>query len=429
MKIADLPSKQAKRYLETLQSFEPHRQLLVKVGGGLLEDKAEVLELIEAISELAKHDVHIILIHGGGPQLTKVIEREGQETRFVDGKRYTDEDTLRLAKSVFNGLSNNLVQTLGNHGIKAVTIPSTRLFSAKREPELGLCGTEITDIAKDDIAESLKDTQVLVINSLASDSAGGGTLNVNSDTIFRALATGLKPQRMVSLTPTGGVFGPIKGTNARELISGIDVRNIDALIRDDIVNGGMALKLRELASVLDGLEVGSAISITKPGELLQELLTDAGSGTFVCKGQKIISVDGLEDDLLDDLHALIKEVFDKSLPEGYEKQEFQKIYFTGDHMSFGIVTKLSDGTPYLDKLAVSPQMQGRGVGENLWYCVARDYPKIVWRSHVNNRYATWYHRHADIMKRSGEWILFGLGVDFQTLESLEDELVAVPQMF
>jgi hypothetical protein len=52
----------------------------------------------------------------------------------------------------------------------------------------------------------------------------------------------------------------------------------------------------------------------------------------------------------------------------------------------------------------------------------------VWRSHVNNRYATWYHRHADIMKRSGEWILFAKGVDFNALEALEDELVAVPQM-
>ncbi|MGH7194885.1 MAG: hypothetical protein ACREJM_15325, partial [Candidatus Saccharimonadales bacterium] len=293
--------------------------------------------------------------------------------------------------------------------------------------ELGLVGQEITSAETASIEAALKDNSVLVIGLLASDEQTGDTLNVNGDTVFRGLATALKPHRMVSLTPTGGVFGPIKGTNARELLSGIDAENIDALIEEGIVSGGMALKLRELASVLDGLEIGSAISITKPGELLVELLTDRGSGTFVCKGQKIVEADDL-DGLYDDFAALIAETFSKSLPEDYAEQKFDKVYLTGDHLAFGVVTGLSDDTPYLDKLAVSPQLQGRGVGEGLWYCIAKDYPKIVWRSHVNNRYATWYHRHADIMKRSGEWILFGRGVDFAELEALEDELVAVPQM-
>lgn len=427
MKISDLPGKQAARYLKALQSFAPYRQLLVKVGGGLLEDKAAVQELAEALAELTTHDVHVVLVHGGGPQLTKAIEHEGHETRFVDGVRYTDEDTLRLAKSVFNGVTNNLVQTLSNQGVEAFSVPATKLVAVKRNHDLGLCGTEVAGVEVSQVAEAMGKGSVLVLNSLARDVRNGDTLNVNSDTVFRGLATELKPHRMVSLTPTGGVFGPIKGTNARELLSGIDISNIDALIEDGIVSGGMALKLRELASVLDGLETGSAISITKPSELLVELLTDRGSGTFVCKGQKIVTADNL-DGLYDDFSKLIREAFSKSLPDAYAEKKLDKVYLTGDHLAFGVVTKLSDGTPYLDKLAVSPQLQGRGVGESLWYRVIRDYPGIVWRSHVNNRYATWYHRHADIMKRSGEWILFGRGVDFAKLEALEPELVAVPQM-
>lgn len=427
MKIADLPQKQAGRYLKALLTFEPHRQLLVKVGGGLLEDKAETLELVEALAELAGKDVHVLLVHGGGPQLTKAIESEGHQTRFVDGVRYTDPATLKLAKSVFTNITNNLVQTLDNNGVRATTLPSGRLLKVKRRPELGFCGTEITAVDTQAAKEAFARSSVLVVNPLADSADGDGILNVNSDTAFKALATNLNPHRMVSLTPTGGVFGPIKGTNARELLSGIDTRNIDALISDGIVDGGMALKLRELASVLEGLEVGSAISITKPGELLTELLTDQGSGTFVCKGEKIVQTDDL-DDLYDDFAALIKETFGKSLPAKYARQKFDKIYCTGDHKAFGVVTKLSDGTPYLDKLAVSPQLQGRGIGESLWYCVARDYPKIVWRSHVNNRYSTWYHRHADIMKRSGEWILFGRGVDFRELETMTDEIVGIEAM-
>lgn len=427
MKISDLPRKQSERYLKALQGFEPQRQLLIKVGGGLLEDEAAVLELMEALAELTRNGVHALLVHGGGPQLTKAIEHEGQATRFVDGKRYTDEATLKLAKQVFTNLTNNLVQVLGNHGITSAAVPAVKAISAKRDPRLGYCGTDVTSVAAKDITEAMGRNHVVVMNSLASDKDNGDTLNVNSDTVFRALATELKFQRMVSLTATGGVFGPIKGTNSRELISGIDAANIDALIDDGIVSGGMALKLRELASVLDSLDVGSAISITKPSELLTELLTDRGSGTFVCKGQKIIRTDGLED-MYPDLAALIKDVFRRSLPDGYQDQKFERVYLTGDRLAFGIVTKLKDGTPYLDKLAVSPQLQGRGVGESLWYCVAKDYPVIVWRSHVNNRYATWYHRHADIMKRAGEWILFGRGVDFPVLEALENELVSVPQM-
>ena len=427
MKINDLPSEQAKRYLEVLKGSEPHRQLLIKVGGGLLDDKAAVLELVEAVAELTTNGVHVLLVHGGGIQLTKAIEQEGNKTRFIDGKRYTDEATLKLARSVFTDITNNLVQTLGDSGVKAISIDSTQLFRAKRDLALGFVGTEVTSVKTAPIADALAGNSVLVVGLLAHDDGNGETLNVNGDTVFRALATELKPHRMVNLTPTGGVLRLHEDGSSQELITGINTRDTETLIKEGIVSGGMALKLRELTSILDKLEPGSAISITQPSELLLELLTDQGSGTFICKGQKIIVSDKI-DDVFDDFSALIVEAFGKSLPEGYRKQAFEKLYFTHDHLAFGVVTRLSDGTPYLDKLAVSPQLQGRGIGESLWYCVARDYPKIVWRSHVDNRYATWYHRHADIMKRRGEWILFGRGVDFQELEALTEEVVTIPAM-
>lgn len=427
MKIADLPDKQAERYLQALQSFRPHRQLLIKVGGGLLENETAVLELAEALTELAKHNVHTLLVHGGGSQLNAALRRSNIAPRFIDGKRYTDEATLKLAKTTFKAINDDLVRVFSDAGIKTAAIPSTELFSAKQNPKLGLVGTEITSVDTKSIINATQQHSVLVVYPLARNKATGKQLNVNSDTIFRALATELKPHRMVSLTPTGGVLKPIDGSDAHELISGINIRDIEALIDDGIVSGGMALKLRELATVLSKLEIGSAISITKPSDLLLELLTDQGSGTFICKGQKIIKTHGMAD-LYPDLSALIVDVFDKSLPGDYQDQHFEKIYFTGDHLAFGIVTKLSDGTPYLDKLAVSPQLQGRGVGESLWYCIAKDYPVIVWRSHATNRYATWYHRHADIMKRQGEWIIFGRGVDFQALETMAQEITAIPAM-
>jgi acetylglutamate kinase len=427
MKITDLPEKQTERYLQALQGFKPHRQLLIKVGGGLLEDEAAVLELAEALAELAKHNVHTLLVHGGGPQVSAALKSSNVIPRFIDGKRYTDEATLKLAKTTFNSISEDLTRVFNGVGIKTVAIPSPRLFRAKQNPKFGLVTTEITSIDTKSIIDNMQHCSVMVLNSLASNEETGETLNVNSDTVFRALATELQPHRMASLTPTGGVLKPIEGSDAHELISGINIRDIEALIDDGIVSGGMALKLRELASVLSKLEIGSAISITKPSELLLELLTDRGSGTFICKGQKIIKTHDIAD-LYPALAALIVDVFSKSLPKGYQSQAFEKIYFTGDRLAFGIVTKLSSGTFYLDKLAVSPQLQGRGVGESLWYCIAKDYPVIVWRSHVNNRYATWYHRHADIMKRSGEWILFGKGVDFAGLESIERELVGISAM-
>jgi len=267
----------------------------------------------------------------------------------------------------------------------------------------------------------------LVLHSLARDDQTGETLNVNADTIFRALATELQPHRMTSLSPTGGVLKPIEGSEAQELITGIDIRNVEGLIADGTVSGGMALKLRELATILERLEIGSAISITKPSELLTELLTDQGSGTFVGKGPKIATTTDIAD-VLDNLAALTHEVFNKSLPPGYAKRNFKKIYFTTDLQAFGVVTTLSDGTAYLDKLAVSPRLQGRGIGENLWYKITADFPELLWRSHVTNRYATWYHRHADVMKRHGEWILFGLGVDFPQLETRAEEITAIPAM-
>jgi acetylglutamate kinase len=428
MKITDLPAQQTNRYIEAFKSFEPHRQLLIKVGGGLLQDEAAVLDLAEALSELAQHDIHTLLVHGGGPQLTEAITNNlHTEPRFIEGKRYTDEPTLALAKTTFTNLTGDLVKIFNDNGIRAATVPSEQIFAAKRNPELGLVTTEVTHIPTGPIIAALKDHSVLVLNSLAHDEATGETLNVNADTIFRALATGLQPHRMTSLTPTGGVLKPIAGSDAQELISGIDIRDVETLIAEGTVSGGMALKLRELATILEGLEVGSAISITKPSDLLLELLTDQGSGTFVGKGQKIIRMDSIEE-VFTDFAALIKEVFGNALPDGYEKQPIERVYYTADHQAFGIVTKLSDGTPYLDKLAVSPQLQGRGVGESLWYKITGDFPVLLWRSHVTNRYATWYHRHADIMKRHGEWILFGRGIGFNELEAMADELVAIPSL-
>jgi acetylglutamate kinase len=428
MKITDLPSKQADRYIAALKSFEPHRQLLIKVGGGLLQDDAAVLELAEALHELAGHGIHTLLIHGGGPQLSQAVDDQLHvEPRFVDGKRYTDQPTLELAKSVFDKISADLVKVFQDNQIKAAALPSEQLFAGKPDPAIGLACTEITTADTAPIIDALKDHSVVILNSLAHDEATGTTLNVNADTIFRTLATELQPHRITSLTPTGGVLKPIIGSDSQELISGIDIRDVETLIAEGVVSGGMALKLRELSTILNTLEIGSAISITKPSDLLLELLTDQGSGTFVGKGQKIIRADNL-DGIYPDLAELIKQVFGSSLPEGYDKKTVERVYFTDDHMAFGVVTKLSDSTPYLDKLAVSPQLQGRGVGESLWYKITGDFPVILWRSHVTNRYATWYHRHADIMKRHGEWILFGRGVNFEVLESMADELVAMPSM-
>jgi len=427
MKITDLPAKQTELYLKALQEFEPHRQLLIKVGGGLLEDEAAVLELAEALAELAKNNIHTLLIHGGGPQLSQAMKRYKVEARFIDGKRYTDEATLKLAKSVFADLTKDLVQALQANGIKTAALPAEKLFSAKRNPDLGLVGTEVTAVETKDIVDAMKQSSVLVLYPLARDETTGETLNVNADTIFRALATELQPHRMTSLSPTGGVLKPIDDSDAQEIISGIDIRDIEGLIAEGTVSGGMALKLRELATILSRLETGSAISITKPSELLAELLTDQGSGTFVGKGQKILMTTDIND-VLDDLSPLVEEAFGKTLPDNYDKQQFEKIYFTADRQAFGVITKLSDGTPYLDKLAVSPQLQGRGIGESLWYKITADYPVILWRSHVTNRYSTWYHRHADIMKRHGEWILFGRGIDFAKLEAMTDELSAIPSM-
>lgn len=427
MRISDLPAKQAARYLKEFQRFEPQRQLLVKVGGGLLADEADVLELAEAVAELTRQGIHIILVHGGGPQLTAATKAHKVEPRFVDGKRYTDQTTLKLAIKTFTGLSNDLVESFRRQGIAVATLPAAELFKARRSPDLGHVGVEITGMDSPRITNEVKNHQVLVLHSLAQDDATGETLNINADTIFRALAHELRPHRMTSLSPTGGVLQPIEGTDAHELISGIDITNIEGLIKDGTVSGGMALKLRELATILQDLEIGSAVSITKPSEFLAELLTDQGSGTFVGKGPKIATTTDITE-VFEPLAQLVHKEFGRELPAGYADKQFEKIYYTTDHKGFGVVTKLSDSAPYLDKLVVASQLQGRGIGENLWYHVTADWPQVLWRSHVTNRYATWYHRHADVMKRHGEWILFGRGIDFPLLEAHAAEITALPTL-
>src|ERR1700689_3437151 len=103
MKISDLPGKQAELYINAFQAFAPQRQLLVKVGGGLLQDEAAGFELAEALSDLSNNGIHTLLVHGGARQLTAAIDKQlHAKPRFIDGKRYTDEPMLELAKTTFN---------------------------------------------------------------------------------------------------------------------------------------------------------------------------------------------------------------------------------------------------------------------------------------------------------------------------------------
>lgn len=378
---------------------------VVKVGGGLVQDDLE--ELASCLALLHHVGLRPVVIHGAGPQINRAMEAAGIEPEWHEGLRVTTPEVLALVTRVLGEVGTELADAIEARGARTRRLANGVFQARPAEPvDLGLVG-EITDLDGDQVAAALERDRMPIISPVGT-TRDGQLLNINADTAARSMATWRRSRKVIFLTPTGGILDPL----GRIIPSVNCEQDLEEMLLDGTIAGGMARKLVEIRDLLARLDVDASVSITSPAKVARELFTHQGSGTLVRMGTPIRHLRGADSLDLERATHLLERSFGKKLRTGYlETLVDQDVYLGGDYTAIAIVRSTEFGIDYLDKLALGSEAQGIGLGATMWNRLREGHPKMFWRSKPENPVNAWYLSRADGMHRTEDWIVFWSGIE------------------
>ncbi len=261
--------------------------VVIKYGGNAMIDEQLKAQVMEDVVLLWLIGVRIVLIHGGGPEISEMMDRLGKEPAFVDGLRVTDRETMDVVQMVLAGKVNKtLVNLLEMNGGKAMGISGMdgRLLEARpKNPALGYVGT-VTQVNRAAVDDLLEKGYIPVISTVACDRAGN-VYNVNGDTAAAAIAGAIGAERMLLMTDVSGILRDMNDPGS--LISEMTVDQAQTLLKNGAVSGGMIPKLSCCVDAVSrGVERVTILDGRVPHSILMELLTDEGAGTMIVGGPR-----------------------------------------------------------------------------------------------------------------------------------------------
>ena len=253
------------------------KTVVVKYGGNAMISEELRRAVISDIILLHLVGLRVVVVHGGGPEITEMLGKIGKESKFVDGLRYTDGETMDIVQQILCGKVNkNLVATLNRMGGKAIGLcgMDAGLFQAKElDPKYGLVG-EITGVDPALVVDCLEDGYIPVVSTVAQGVDADTAYNVNADTAAAKLATALHAEKLILLTDVRGLLRDPKDEDT--LIPVAELSQVPGLIKDGVIKGGMIPKVRS------GLKSAVILDGRIPHSILIELLSDEGIGTLIC---------------------------------------------------------------------------------------------------------------------------------------------------
>jgi acetylglutamate kinase len=264
---------------------------VLKAGGEVFADPVQTRAIMEQVGILHQVGIRVVLIHGGGPQSTKLAKELGLDTTFVDGRRVTDGPSLDVATMILNGQINTRVlaacrdlqiPAVGISGVDAGLIRAHRRPPVEREGgdpvDYGFVG-DIDSVDADILQKQLDNGLMPVISPLSCDETGT-LLNINADTVAAAIAAELDAEKLILLTGAPGVLENVN--DPQSLISYIDRAALDKLRDEGKLADGMLPKAAAIDAALEnGVQRVHVISHKVPDSLLLEVFTNEGTGTLV----------------------------------------------------------------------------------------------------------------------------------------------------
>ncbi len=258
------------------------RKVVIKYGGNAMINEELKQQVMEDIVLLHLIGVKVVLVHGGGPEITDMLKKVGKETVFVDGLRVTDAETAQIVQMVLAGkINKNLVNLLGTKGAKAMGISGVdaQLIKAEvKDERLGYVG-KITEVDVKPITDLLDNDYIPVVSTVACDKQGN-VYNVNADTAAAYIAGAMKAERLISMTDIDGILRDKDDPSS--LIPSLTVSEAKALFADGTISGGMIPKVECCIDAIHrGVRKVTIMDGRVPHALLIETLTDEGAGTMV----------------------------------------------------------------------------------------------------------------------------------------------------
>lgn len=259
-----------------------NKVVVIKYGGNAMTNDALKDAVMSDIVLLSTIGVKIVLVHGGGPEINAMLKRVGKESKFVNGLRYTDEETVEIVQMVLCGkLNKDLVNKLYQHNGKALGLCGldNRLIEAKQlNPDLGLVG-EITNIDTTVIHDALDHGYIPVISTVAGGK-DGNVYNINADTAAARIAAEMHAENLVLMTDIVGLLRDKDDEST--LIPQVGLSEVPYLKNQGIISGGMIPKIDCcVEAVRRGVKQSIIIDGRIPHSILIELLTSKGIGTMI----------------------------------------------------------------------------------------------------------------------------------------------------
>lgn len=260
------------------------KTIVVKYGGSAMKQDSLKDLVMEDLVLMSYVGINIVLVHGGGNEINKMLNKVGIDSKFINGYRYTDEDTMEIVQMVLAGkINKDLVYRLNSKGGKSIGICGIddNLLLCEINPEndkLGYVGN-IKKVNTSIINNCLDSGYISVVATVGIDEEGQ-TYNINADTAACAIASELKAEKVILLTDVAGILE--NAENEDTLVSETNIEKIKVLINKGVISGGMIPKVQSCIDALNnGVKRVHILDGRIPHSIITELFTDSGIGTLI----------------------------------------------------------------------------------------------------------------------------------------------------
>ena len=256
--------------------------VVIKYGGNAMVNEELKQQVMEDVTLLWLIGVKVVLVHGGGPEISETMKRLGKQAQFVNGLRVTDKEIVDIVQMVLAGKVNktlvNLLQMKGGHAVGVSGIDGGILEATMKDEALGYVG-QITKVRPQPILDLLEKNYIPVVSTVASDRQGN-TYNVNGDTAAAYIAGALNAERLIMMTDIAGILRDKDDPDT--LIPALTVSQAKQLFDEGVISGGMIPKVDCcIEAIGKGVKHVVIMDGRVPHSILMELLTDEGAGTMV----------------------------------------------------------------------------------------------------------------------------------------------------
>lgn len=256
--------------------------VVVKYGGNAMTSEDLKQQVMEDIALLYLIGVKIVLVHGGGPEITELLGKIGKKSEFVDGLRVTDKETVDVVQMVLAGKINkslvNLLEMKGGKAMGISGIDGHMIEAEAKDDKLGFVG-KITNVNVEPITDLLEKGYIPVVSTVGWDKSGN-VYNINADTAAAQIAGAMKAESLISMTDIAGILRDRDDPSS--LIPLIDIGDAETLFCEGIISGGMIPKVEcSIDAIRCGVKKVIIMDGRVPHAILIEMLTDEGAGTMV----------------------------------------------------------------------------------------------------------------------------------------------------